>query len=253
MIIDTHAHLGKDKVFDEEFGEEELIEAQKRNGINITIVQPATVNSIEDVKKQHDRIFELCKRYPGRFYGMANPNPHLPENIYEVELRRCISKLKFVGVKLQPFAHAVNPLGHDGRKVFSLAAKLRVPVMVHTGSGIPWSEPSLLHPIAEEYSTVKIIVAHAGMMVFASEAAYLTKKHVNVFLECSWTAGFLIKEWIKCIGKDRIMFGSDHADNAAVELIKYRSIGLTNEEIDWALGKTAKSVFRLKTNLNKNE
>lgn len=253
MIIDTHAHLGKDKVFDEDFSEEELVEAQKRNGIDITIVQPATANSIEDVKKLHDAIFELCRRYPGRFYGMANPNPHLPDNVYEAELRRCVTRLKFVGVKLQPFAHAVNPLGHDGRKVFALANKLKIPVMVHTGSGIPWSEPSLLHPIAEEYSTVKIIVAHAGMMVFASEAAYLTKKHVNVFLECSWTAGFLIKEWIKCIGKDRIMFGSDHADNAAVELIKYRSIGLTNEEIDWALGKTAKSVFRLKTNLDKNE
>ena len=126
MIIDTHAHLGKDKVFDEEFGEEELIEAQRRNGINITIVQPATVNSIEDVKKQHDRIFGLCKRYPGRFYGMANPNPHLPEKIYEAEFRRCITKLKFVGVKLHPFAHAVNPLGLDGRKVFSLAILLNI-------------------------------------------------------------------------------------------------------------------------------
>lgn len=247
MIIDTHAHLGKDKVFDEQFGEEELIEAQRRNGINITIVQPATVNSIEDVKKQHDRILELCKRYPGRFYGMANPNPHLPEKIYEAEFRRCITKLKFVGVKLHPFAHAVNPLGRDGRKVFTLANKLKIPVMVHTGSGIPWSEPSLLHPIAEEYATVKIIVAHAGMMVFASEAAYLAKKHANVFLECSWTAGFLIKEWIRDIGQDRIMFGSDHADNAAAELTKYRSIGLTNEEIDWALGKTAKSVFKVET------
>ena len=125
--------------------------------------------------------------------------------------------------------------------------QLKIPVMVHTGSGIPWSEPSLLHPIAEEYVTVKIIVAHAGMMVFASEAAYLAKKHANVFLECSWTAGFLIIEWIRDIGQDRIMFGSDHADNAAAELTKYRSIGLTNEEIDWALGKTAKSVFKVET------
>ncbi|MCK4419942.1 amidohydrolase family protein, partial [Candidatus Aerophobetes bacterium] len=201
----------------------------------------------EDVKKQHDRILGLCKRYPGRFYGMANPNPHLPEKIYEAEFRRCITKLKFVGVKLHPFAHAVNPLGHDGRKVFSLATKLRVPVMVHTGSGIPWSEPSLLHAIAEEYATVKIIIAHAGMMVFASEAAYLAKKHANVFLECSWTAGFLIKQWIRDIGKDKIMFGSDHADNAATELTKYRTTGLTNEEIDWTLGKTAKSVFKVET------
>jgi len=247
MIIDTHAHVGEDKVFDEYFSEDELVESQKQNGIDITIVQPATVTSIEDVKKQHDKIFELCNRYPGHFYGMANPSPHLPDRIYEEEVVRCISELGFVGVKLQPFGHGVSPLSHNGRKVFALAEKLKIPVMVHTGSGIPWSHPALLHPIAEEYPELKIIVAHAGMMVFAFDAAYLAKKHSNIFLECSWTGGFLIRSWIrdKDIGKERIMFGSDHADNAPVELVKYRTIGLTDEEIDWVLGKTASFVFKL--------
>jgi len=247
MIIDTHAHLGEDKVFDEYFSKGELIKSQKENGIDITIVQPATVTSIEDVKRQHDEIFELCNQYPGRFYGMANPSPHLPDKVYEKEVKRCILELGFVGVKLQPFGHGVSPLSRNGRKVFAIAKELNIPVMVHTGSGIPWSHPALLHPIAEEYPELKIILAHAGMMVFAFDAAYLAKKHKNIFLECSWTAGFLIRTWIKDenIGKQKIMFGSDHADNAAAELVKYRSLDLTDEELEWTLGKTAKFVFGL--------
>jgi len=251
MIIDAHAHLGKDKIFDEDFSEKELIDSQRKNGIYVTIVQPALADFIDNIKELHNRIFELCNRYPGRFYGMANPNPHLPDNVYEAELRRCITQLRFIGVKLHPFAHGVNPLGHDGRKVFTLANKLKIPVMVHTGSGIPWSDPSLLHPIAEEYPNLKIIVAHAGMMVFALEATYLAKKHANVFLECSWTSGSLIREWIRHIGKDRVMFGSDHADNAPTELAKYRSIGLTNEEINWVLGKTTSFIFGLEEKKNR--
>jgi hypothetical protein len=42
------------------------------------------------------------------------------------------------------------------------------------------------------------------------------------------------------------MFGSDHADNAVTELTKLRSLGLSGEEIDWVLGRTAAMVFGLK-------
>jgi len=248
MIVDTHAHLGWDEVFDEEFTEEELVESQEKNKIGATIVQPAIVNFIEGARKIHDRIFDLSKRYPGRFYGMANPNPHLPDDIYKEEILRCIDELNFLGIKLNPFAHAVNPLGRDGRKVFSIANKLKVPVMVHTGSGIPWAAPSILHKIAEDYPDLKIVVAHAGGMILANEAGQLARKHKNIFLECSWTPGFIIKQWIKdpLIGKEKIMFGSDHADNAPAELIKYRTLGLTEEELEWVLGKTACVVFGIR-------
>jgi predicted TIM-barrel fold metal-dependent hydrolase len=41
------------------------------------------------------------------------------------------------------------------------------------------------------------------------------------------------------------MFGSDHADNAAAELAKLRTAGLSEEELVWVLGGTALRVFGL--------
>ena len=78
MIIDAHAHLGMDDVFDENFTSDALLESQQRNGINVTLVQPAIVHDLDAVQRYHDAIADLCARYPVRFYGIGNPNPHLP-------------------------------------------------------------------------------------------------------------------------------------------------------------------------------
>jgi predicted TIM-barrel fold metal-dependent hydrolase len=245
MIIDAHAHLGFDDIFDEAFTAEELLTSQRNNGIDVTLVQPATAHDLTTVRGYHDAIAELAAAHPRRFYGIANPNPHLPDDAYELEVQRCVEKLGFRGIKLHPLAHAVNPVGRHGRRVFALASRLGVPVMVHTGSGLPWSAPSLLLPLAEAYPTLPIIVAHAGGMICAGEAGQLAERCPNVYLEPSWTGGFLVREWVNTLGAHRVLFGSDHAGNAATELAKYRTIGLTPVELSWVLGETAARLFRL--------
>lgn len=245
MIVDAHAHLGYDFIFDEDFRAEALLEGQEANGIDVTLVQPGTAHDLATVQRYHDAIAELARGHPGHFRGIANPNPHLPGDDYEVEVRRCIEDLGFVGIKMHPTAHAVNPVGKHGRRVFAVAHSLGVPVMVHTGAGIPWSAPSLLGPIAEEYPDLPIVIAHCGMMVLAGEAGQLAAAHDNVYLEASWTAGFLIREWVRTLGENRVMLGSDHADNAATEIAKVRSCGLKESEQQSVLGGNAAKVFGL--------
>ncbi len=245
MIIDAHAHLGSDEVFDVNFTEDTLVASRRANNIQATLLQPGTVHDLAGVQRQHDDIAELCSRFPGRYHGIANPSPHLPAEQYEVEVRRCIEQLRFVGVKLHPLAHAVDPLGRHGRRVFELALALPVPVIVHSGIGIPWADPSLLSPIAEEWPELAIVVAHAGGAVFTAQAELLAARHPNVYLETSWTPGSQVLAWARKLGPQRLMFGSDHADNAAAELAKLRSTGLDDEELLWVLGRTAATVFPL--------
>jgi predicted TIM-barrel fold metal-dependent hydrolase len=247
MIIDAHAHLGDDQVFDEAFTEQALLESQRLNGIALTLVQPATAHDLDTARRYHDAIAHLAMRYPGKFIGIANPNPHLPDDSYEQEIRRCVGEMGFCGIKLHPFAHAVNPVGRHGRRLFTLAAELEVPVIVHTGPQLPWSAPSLLDPIAELYPHLPIILAHGGGMAFAEEATQLASRHANIFLEGSWTGGFVIREWVRRLGASRVLFGSDHADNAANELHKYRNIGLAEEDLTWILGRTAATLFHLRS------
>jgi len=245
MVIDAHAHLGYDEIFDEDFAEDALLASQSRNSIDITLVQPGTAHDLAGVEKQHDAIADLIARHPGRFRGIANPNPHLVGDCYEREARRCVEELGFVAIKVHPLAHAVNPLGRHGRRAFEVAGGLGVPVMVHTGAGIPWAAPSLLEPIARECPDLRIIVAHAGGSILAAEAGLLAARHPNVFLEPSWAGGFQVRSWVRELGACRVMFGSDHADNAETELTKFRSAGLSDEELGWVLGGTAAAVFGL--------
>lgn len=244
-IIDAHAHLGYDEVFDVDFSEAELLESQKTNGIDVTLVQPPTVHDLSGVRRHHDLVADLCKRHPGKFYGIACPNPHLPGDEYETEATRCVKKLGYVGLKLHPFGHATHPGGRHGQRVFSVAEKLGVPLMIHTGAGIPWSAPSLIRPMAVEHPELKIILAHAGAMILSGEASQLADDCPNIYLEPSWCGGFLVRSWVNKLGANRVMLGSDHADNAATELAKYRSIGLTQDELTWTLGGTAAKVFGL--------
>ena len=244
MIVDVHAHLGFDQVFDEDFTEEELWEAHEA-GVDVSIVQPGTCVSLADVQRQHDAIAELCARHPEAFFGMANPNPHLPTEEYRRELARCVEELGFVGVKMHPLAHAVNPAGTAARRIFDAARDLGVPVMIHTGAGVPFALPSLQIPLAQAYPEVRVILAHAGASLFAAEAVLAAKSSPNVYLDTSWSAGYALRGWVQSLGANRLMLASDHGDNAVVELAKHRSLGLTDEELDWCLGKTAIEVFAL--------
>ena len=244
MIVDVHAHLGYDQVFDENFTEEELWEAHEA-GVDVSIVQPGTCVSLPGVQRQHDVIAELCARHPEEFFGMANPNPHLPTEEYRRELARCVEELGFVGVKMHPLAHAVNPGGTAARRIFDAARDLGIPVMIHTGSGVPFALPSLQIPLAQAYPETKVVLAHAGGGLFAGEAALAAKTCPNVYLDTSWSAGYALRSWVRTLGADRLMLASDHGDNAFVELAKHRSLGLTEEELDWCLGKTAIEVFGL--------
>lgn len=245
MIIDVHTHVGYDYVFEEDFSIKELLTNMEKNKIDVSIVQPGTVLDLKTVIMHHNVIADLSKRMPGRIFGMANPNPHLSRNDYRKEMERCVNDLGFVGVKLHPFAHAVNPNQSNGRKVFQVASDLGIPVMVHTGSGIPWALPSALIPIAKDFPKLKIVLAHSGGSIFASEAALAAKLCPNIYLETSWLPGFIIHRFCKVLGAERIMFGSDHGDNVATELTKFRTIVLTDEELEWCLGKTAAKVFKI--------
>jgi predicted TIM-barrel fold metal-dependent hydrolase len=101
----------------------------------------------------------------------------------------------------------------------------------------------LLDPIAAAHPALKIVVAHGGGMILAAEAGQLAERHLNVFLECSWLGGFIIRQWVHSLGAHRVLFGSDHAENAPVELAKLRSLNFESSQLNWILYGTAAAVF----------
>lgn len=247
MIIDAHSHLGSDVVYDFEVTEELLLSTMEEHGIGGAIVQPCITRPyLADARAAHDRIHALCGRYPGRFWGMASLSPHYtPEDYYE-EVRRCVEELGFVGVKLTPNGHAVDLLSRDARTVYETARALKIPVMVHTGMGIPFADPARLYPLVRDFPDVKTVIAHAGSDFFTVQAMQLAKAFPQVWLEPSGVGIEGIEAFLSELPPDKLMFSTDVPVQAAGELLKYRRAARDPAALEQILSRTAAAVFQLK-------
>ena len=243
-IIDSHVHLGPCRVFGLNVSEDEVLRSMDENGVEASIIQPFP--GALSPKEVHDRIAMFAKGNYGRVYGLVSISPHTSRDVYFSEVERCVKDLGFVGVKLHTIGHAVSPLSEDAGMVFEAAERLKIPVMVHTGPGIPFSSPALCIPRAKEYPSLPIILAHGGFGILTAEAYVAARECGNMFIETSWLPTLDLKWLIKELGADRVMIGSDLPTNLPIEIAKLKSIGLREEELRKCLGETAAKVFKLK-------
>lgn len=258
-IVDAHVHLGRDVLHGRDTTGSDVIEAMDRSGVDAAVVQPGHDNTHPGAMVQaHDAIAVLARDYPGRVFGVCAPNPHLTPADYEAEVRRCVVDLRFVGVKVHPVVHAWHPLGRDGAHPFKVAGELGIPVMVHTGTGMPFSLPITLLPVARQFPAVRIILAHAGAAYYGNECLLVAQECPNVYLETSRGADMrTIRKFVKTLGADRILFGSDGLDEMVHALWMYRHSvtrelhweGLTDAELGACLGDTACRVFGIGSRL----
>jgi predicted TIM-barrel fold metal-dependent hydrolase len=244
-IIDSHQHLGTSLFSGVETTEDQLLKAMKQHQVDVALVMPQPTR--DPIRPIHDAIAAAVARHPGRLCGMASIDPWWSDGEYQAEARRCVEQLGFVGLKLHPLGHNIAPSHAAADKVFRSAAELAVPVIVHTGLGTPWSLPSLCIPPARRYPQLPIILAHAGWGIYSPEAFVAAEVCPNILLEPSWCPTYVAQKMIGQFGADRVLFGSDHVTNLPVELTKYRSIGLDQQQLASVLGGTARSVFPLRS------
>ena len=176
---------------------------------------------------------------------MVSLNPHLPKGKYINEVKRCVEELGFVGIKLHPQAYACDILSPEADKVFEIASQLSIPVMIHTGRGIPFASPATSILRAKQYPKIPIILAHSGFCIVPSDALVAGLVCNNIYLETSWCIPPDIIRFIKKLGSERVMFASDSICNIPTELTKYYSIGLSENDLENCLGKTAIKIFKL--------
>ena len=242
-IIDTHCHFGVSNLSGWSVREADLLAALGAHGVSMALVMPHAVT--DDPVAAHDQVADLCRRHPTRFRGVVNLSPVQAESAYRREATRCVRALGFVALKLNPMQHLASPVMANADKVFVAAEELAVPVIVHTGIGAPWALPSLCIPPARRHPTLPIVLAHAGYAIYAEEALVAAQECPNIYLEPSWCTVTDVGKFLRAIGADRIMFGSDHPDNIPVELAKYRSLRLREDEMAACLGGTAARLYRL--------
>jgi predicted TIM-barrel fold metal-dependent hydrolase len=245
-IVDAHCHLGRSVVSEVEIDEATLLGTMAANGIGVAMTMPQPHQGL-DVVPIHDRIARCAEANPGVIYGMANLSPRLGEAEYRAEVMRCVRGFGFRAIKLDPSVSAL-PINHPRCEiVFATAREFGVPVIIHTGLGVPNALPALAIPPALRYADVTVVLAHAGFATYADEAIVAAQLCPNIVLEPSWCASYQVAAMVRTLGAARIMFGSDHPSNVASELAKLRAIGLDDDQLAQVLSRTAQRVFGLET------
>lgn len=243
-IIEIHQHLGPSRVFDDNVTKEELIKALEENKIDICIVQ--LFPGVNDYVEKNNEIIRLCREFENRIFGLININPHLDDKEYDNEANRLMATGYFKAIKLHTIGYSVNPLSKDADKVYKFARKFEIPIMVHTGAGIPFALPSLIIPKAIEYMDIDFILAHAGMSIIYSSEAFITaQQYKNVYLETSWTS-ITDKNWfIKDLGSEKLIFGADVPSNIPVELFHYKKLNLGKQDLENIMFNNAKRLLKI--------
>lgn len=240
-IFDTHAHIGAARHNVRSLSPGALLKKMDEHGIDRSLVMPFPV--VEDYREQHDLIGRAVKEHPDRLTGVACLDPMLPTHQFQDEIRRCRELYDFRAIKLQPQYHGLNPMADSSEFFFETALEHRLPVVWHTGAGVPFALPSLCMAPARKFPELTLVVAHCGGGLFFQEAVLAALFCPNIFLELSSLMPHQVLEVLAKVPPDRLMIGSDLLENTEFEIGKILSLPLPDKHKRFILSGTAYRVF----------
>jgi predicted TIM-barrel fold metal-dependent hydrolase len=225
-IFDAHTHAGEARHSGRRYSVDALLQDMDRFGVDRSLVIPFPV--VEDWRAAHDEIGRATAAHPDRLAGAACLYPFIPERQFRDEVRRCRERYGFTALKLQPQYQALNPISSSSDFLFEAALENRMAVVCHTGSGVPYSLPSLFMIPARKFPDLRIVLAHSGGGLFAGEAIVAARFCPNIYLELSTLAPHQMLEIVREVPAGRLMIGSDLPESLDFELGKV--LALENAE-----------------------
>jgi len=266
MIIDTHSHAGINWFEPVEM----ILHQMNLNGVQKTVL-------IQHAANYHNRyIIECVKRYAGRFAAVIwvdVKKPDAPET-----LERLSKEEGVCGVRLHPTERSP---GSDPLAIWRKAADLGLPVSCFPRSAEHIADPAFQQLVAEIPNMTLILEHLAGAYGPLSppsvtapydwyKAALTLSRFPNTYIKFGGLGEFCIRPRplaaqftfdevpplmdlaYGAFGPERMMWGSDYPPVGGREGYRNSLQGVlelplfkTQEEKDWAFGKTASKAFKL--------
>jgi uncharacterized protein len=228
MIIDSHTHVDESNVFGWNDSPEKLINLMDDAGIDRAVVM--TYVDVPGLDMEGLKyIAGAVRRHPDRLVGYARMNPYGKKAL--PLLREAVMDLKLKGLKFHPETIAKPPYSNQSIALIKEAARLKVPVLFHTGDEA-MSLPLKIGLAAEACPEATIILAHMGGYSHTNDALAVAGRYDNVLLDTSaMPYPGKIKEAIERVGPERVLFASDGPGcNPALEVAKIRQLNLSPRE-----------------------
>jgi uncharacterized protein len=237
MIIDSHAHFGKNSSDDNDVSLEKLKAHMKKNKIDYVCLFPFTSENLVD---ESLKILEL-----------SNQNKFIipflrfdPNTIKKTELQNLLKK-NFKGVKLHPRAQNFDSLDKRFEWIFEMISESKLPLIFHCKSYHfdTNSHPEKLMQIAKKHPDLIVILGHfAGVnKLLFSEFLEIPNLWVETSIDVTPNA---YREVVLKTGFDRLLFGTDFPYSfGEVELMKLHLANLPKHINDKILYKNAQKLF----------
>jgi uncharacterized protein len=268
MIVDCHIHLNNYHLAQpsEAAGPAEdhlqrLREQMDKHGLDQCVV--LTSYTVNPDRPSAARVLELLRGEPRLHVveglGVTGPAPMDWEGV-EGRLRAGRTR----GLKIYPGYEHAYPTDARFQPAYGLAAKYRVPVMVHTGDTYaPQGKLKFAHPlqvdeVAVDHPDVDFVVCHLGNPWFR-DTAELLYKNENVYADIS---GLVLEEFTAPMEAymreelqdlllysgepDKILYGTDWPLVRMGPYLRFvEQLALTPEHRAMLLGENAVRLFRL--------
>jgi predicted TIM-barrel fold metal-dependent hydrolase len=240
-LFDAHTHLGEARHSGRTCTEDSLLQQMDRFGIDRSLAIPFPV--VDDHRRQHDLIGRAVSNHPDRLIGAACLSPFLPLEEFRDEVRRCRERYGFRALKLQPQYHGLNPTRDASDFFFETAVANGLAVVCHTGSGLPFSAPSLFMLPARKFPDARIVLAHSGGGLLVDEAIVAALFCPNIYLELSTLLPHQVLDVLAHVPSSRLMIGSDLPENVNSEMGKILNLDIDDADKRNILSQTALRIF----------
>ncbi|MFB9903956.1 amidohydrolase family protein [Allokutzneria oryzae] len=202
----------------------------------------------------NDEVAELVAARPDRFRGVATVDLTDPMGAVR-EIRRCVTELGFVGVRVVPWLWNLPPNDRRYYPVYVACVELGVPFCTqigHTGPLCP-SEPGRPIPYLDEvlldFPELVVVGGHVGYP-WIHEVLSLATKYPNFHVDTSAYALHRLPAdlvgFLRGRGRSRVLFGTNWPMISPARcLARLDELGLDDEARGLFLAGNARRLFRL--------
>lgn len=255
-VIDAHLHYGADPAIAEQlimstlvYGDpDSLVKTLDKYNIQQCLLLPPDriLNPPRDVeyKEANEAVARAVAKYPERVVGAMRLNPLFGEEFVWENIRYYSQEKGFRAIKMLARVDFYNPSSLKVMgPVFEAARKYNMTILFH--SGHPSRDlPSLQSYGAKHYPDVKLVIAHMGLHDFLQETIIACKEIPNVYADMSQAWPYDVKTFVRAVGADRLMYGSDGPFQSPwVERLKVEECDLTDDELEMIFHKNAERIY----------
>jgi predicted TIM-barrel fold metal-dependent hydrolase len=250
----------------------DLLERMARYGITHAVVQATSGNTT------NEQIAEVVNKHPDRLFGLFGLGKSQQALRYDTdpaqmrleaprEAEYCLAELGLRGLgefSARRITQEVHPerIAADFEPLMAVLEKHGAPIQIPTAwtqyaGGLIYGDPIWVDEVAYRHPTVPIILTKMGRGIqhLFDNALMVALRNDNVFFDTVGTTPQHLQTAVDELGSDRIMFGTDWsatwrwvrepADVHAMRLQTVDDAGLSTDERDDILWRTAAAVFRL--------